>query len=210
MESDTTRSPVNSDPPASPTRRSFLSLLAGAALAGSLDRLLAPDLAEARKKHKKKKKKKGNKGGGNKCTGSVNGSASAAEQDALLTMINDFRAENGGLPPLAREAHLDNAAVAHSRDMATRCFFDHKNPDGKDPFQRMTAAGYTGTPLAENIYKGSGSLASAAQAFHAWETSKEGHRENMLDGRAQEIGIGTALNSAGFMIWTNVFGKPIL
>jgi uncharacterized protein YkwD len=208
MESDTTRSPVISDPPASPTRRSFLSLLAGGALAGSLGRLVPPDLVEARKKHKRKKKKKGKNGGsGNKCTGSVNGSASAAEEADLLNRINQFRADNGGLPSLARQAQLDNAAVAHSRDMATRCFFDHVNPDGADPGDRIAATGYQANAWAENIYKGSGSLSSASAAFDAWKNSPP-HRANMLSTDVTQIGIGTALDSSGFMIWTNVFGRP--
>lgn len=209
MESDTTRSPVISDPPASPTRRSFLSLLAGGALAGSLGRLVPPDLVEARKKHKRKKKKKGKNGGsGNKCTGSVNGSASAAEHDALLTMINDFRGQQlPPLPILSRQAQLESAAVAHSRDMATRCFFDHVNPDGADPGDRIAATGYQANAWAENIYKGSGSLSSASAAFDAWKNSPP-HRANMLSTDVTQIGIGTALDSSGFMIWTNVFGRP--
>jgi hypothetical protein len=30
----------------------------------------------------------------------------------------------------------------------------------------------------------------------------------MLSTDVTQIGIGTALDSSGFMIWTNVFGRP--
>lgn len=210
MDPDTMVSPVTSDSPAYPTRRTLLSLLGGGALASGLAGLTVWEPTEAKRKKGKKKKKKKNKGkgggGNNRCNGSVNGGASASDEDALLRMINDFRTANGGLPRLTRQDQLSSAAASHSRDMATRCFFDHVNPDGVDPFQRMNAAGYTGIPMAENIYKGSGNLGTAAEAFDAWKNS-DGHRANMLNGNLTEIGIGTALDSSGFMIWTNVFGR---
>lgn len=166
MAPDTTLSPVTSDSPTSPTRRSLLSLLGLGTLAGGLASLAAQKSTDARRKKK------------------------------------------GGLPPLSRQSQLDSAAVAHSQDMATRCFFDHINPDGADPGDRIAATGYQASAWAENIYKGSGSLGSAVEAFNAWETSTKGHRENMLSTAVTQIGIGAALDSDGFVIWTNVFGKP--
>src|ERR687890_287371 len=94
--------PVISDSSTSPTRRSLLALLGLGALAGGLTGLVTPESTDAKKKRKKKKKKKGGKGGGgnNRCNGSVNGSASAAEETELLGRINQFRTDNGNLPPL--------------------------------------------------------------------------------------------------------------
>jgi len=204
MDPDTITPLSIPDCPSSPVRRVLLSVLGAGAIAGGLSGLATLEPAEGRKKRKKKKKKKGSK---RKCTGSVNGSASAEDEEALRVMINDFRQQNGALPPLTRQGQLDAAAATHSRDMATRCFFEHVNPDGVDPLQRMNAAGYPGIPTAENIYKGSRNLGSAAEAFAAWRDSP-GHRANMLNSVVTEIGIGTALDSAGFMIWTNVFGRP--
>jgi uncharacterized protein YkwD len=90
--------------------------------------------------------------------------------------------------------------------MATRCYFDHDSPDGKDPGDRIAATGYQAIAWAENIYKGSGNLGSAAEAFAAWQNS-DGHRANMLSTNVTEIGIGTALDRSGYMNWTNVFGN---
>jgi uncharacterized protein YkwD len=215
MDPDITHSPVTSDSPAIPTRRTLLALLSLGTLAGGLASLAAQEATEARRKKKGKKrrnkKRKGGKGGdGNEtCNGKVNGSAARSDEDVLLQMINEFRAQNGNLPALTREDRLDSAAVAHSRDMAARCFFAHENPDGVDPFQRMKNAGYTGIPTAENLYKGSGNLGTAGAAFKAWRDSTEGHRENMLNPSVTEIGIGTALDGDGFINWTNVFGRRL-
>jgi uncharacterized protein YkwD len=206
MDSETLVHPIISDSSTSPTRRSLIALVGVGALAGGLASLVGPESTDAKKKKKGKKKRGGKGKGKSKCTGKVNGSASGAEEEALLQMINDFRAGNGGLQPLARHPQLDNAAATHSRDMATRCYFEHVSPNGTNPFDRMAAAGYPGVPLSENIYKGSGSFASAAEAFDAWKNS-DGHRTNMLDPQASQIGIGTALEGSGFMNWTNVFGR---
>jgi uncharacterized protein YkwD len=213
MDPDDLVPPAISVSSTSPTRRSLLSLLSLGVVAGGLTGLMGSESIEARKKKgkrkKRKKKKKGGKGGGNsQCNGSVKGNASTSEEAALLPMINDFRAQQQPpLPPLTRQAQLDSAAVAHSRDMATRCYFDHTSPDGSNPGDRIAATGYQANAWAENIYKGSGSLGSAAEAFDAWKNS-QGHRENMLSTDVTEIGIGTALDSSGFMNWTNVFGRP--
>lgn len=207
MDQDPTIPPVFPDLPISPLRRTLLSLLGGGVLTAGFAALAEPEPAAGKKKRKKKKKKK--KTTKKKtCNGSVQGSASASEQDALLQMINDFRlAQPSGLQPLTRQSQLDSAAVAHSRDMVTRCYFAHDSPNGSDPGDRIAATGYQAIAWAENIYKGSGNLGSAAEAFDAWEKSTTGHRENMLSTNVSEIGIGTALDSAGFMNWTNVFGR---
>jgi uncharacterized protein YkwD len=209
MKEDPTNPLCISNPPTRASRRSLLSLLGLGTLTSGLSMLTKPELMEAKKKKKRRKKKRrGGKGGGgsNNCGGSVNGAAAASDEAALLQMINTFRQQNGGLPALTRQAQLDSAAVAHSQDMAKRCFFDHKNPEGADPGARIAATGYQAIAWAENIYKGSGNLGSAAEAFDTWKNSA-GHRANMLSGDVTEIGIGTALDGSGFMNWTNVFGR---
>jgi len=77
--------------------------------------------------------------------------------------------------PLALNAALTRAARAHAQDMATRAFFSHVNPDGKDPTQRATDQGYS-ISAGENIAAGYSSI----DAVHkAWLESL-GHRKNVL------------------------------
>jgi MYXO-CTERM domain-containing protein len=92
--------------------------------------------------------------------------------------------------------------------MGTRGFFEHVNPDGADPFDRMCAGGFEpacegSTAMGENIYAGS---PSAAEAFDAWRRSP-GHDANMRTPEYVAIGIGRAEvpGSEYGWYWTNDF-----
>ncbi|MFB7506818.1 sigma-70 family RNA polymerase sigma factor, partial [Streptomyces broussonetiae] len=59
----------------------------------------------------------------------------------VVALVNKERS-GAGCGPLTEDPQLQTAAQGHSDDMAARHFFDHTNPDGADPGQRITAAGY--------------------------------------------------------------------
>jgi uncharacterized protein YkwD len=84
--------------------------------------------------------------------------------------------------------------------MAARDFFDHTNPDGDGPGERVTAAGYRWATYGENIAKGQ---RTPAQVMESWMNSP-GHRANILNCSFEEIGIG--LHDGGGPYWTQVFG----
>ena len=114
---------------------------------------------------------------------------------------------------------LSSIARAHSADMARRKFFDHINPDGKDPTARGELAGYRCKKdfgsyftegLAENLYQGNlyssvrtrGTVKTyawntledlASQSVAGWMRS-EGHRENILGKTYDKTGIGVAIS----------------
>lgn len=77
--------------------------------------------------------------------------------------------------PLALNPALTLAARLHAQDMATRGFFAHVNPDGKDPTQRAEAQGYS-VSAGENIAAG---YSSIDLVHKAWLESL-GHRKNVL------------------------------
>ncbi|HVZ66942.1 MAG TPA: CAP domain-containing protein [Patescibacteria group bacterium] len=106
-----------------------------------------------------------------------------AELD-ILRLTNAQRAQNG-LGALTLDPTISNVARAHSQDMVTRNFFEHINPDGLDPFQRMKIGGVTFTAAAENI----GAGPTADIIVNAWMNSA-GHRANILNGAYNRIGIG--------------------
>jgi hypothetical protein len=122
---------------------------------------------------------------------------------------------NGGVrPPLAMNPLLLQAARAHSKDMWTRNFWGHVNPDGADPGDRITAAGYTWNWYAENIIRSTNATASTAGFHDAFVVdsgiAERGHRTNLLDwddttvstASRREVGIGhfasATANGAGF------------
>lgn len=117
----------------------------------------------------------------------------------IFYLTNAFRAQHG-LPSLTWNDTLKKAAYAHSADMAQRKFFDHTNPDGLAPQDRITAAGYPLTACAENIFYMSTGI-DPVLAMDGWINSA-GHRENLLITVCNEIGVGVSNSHA-----TQNFGR---
>ena len=70
--------------------------------------------------------------------------------------------------------------------MVRRHYMDHTNPDGQDPGDRISAAGFHGNGWGENIAAG---YSTAQRVFAAWMNS-DGHRANILNCKFNRIGIG--------------------
>ena len=87
--------------------------------------------------------------------------------------------------PLAPHSALITAASDHSQDMSEREYFDHKNPEGLQPWDRARTAGYTGSYISENIAWGY----SCYSVNGGWFNSS-GHRKNMMQPQFTEVGIG--------------------
>jgi uncharacterized protein YkwD len=118
--------------------------------------------------------------------------ATPAEQARILELTNQARAANG-LAPLSANAALNASAEAYSLSMATLDFFDHVGPDGSTFVSRNEAAGYIGsTSMGENIAAG---YQSADDVFQGWMSSS-GHRANILNAKAREIGLGHAYGAS--------------
>ena len=113
--------------------------------------------------------------------------------------INAHRVANG-FAPLAWHSALGQTARDHSEDMFVRGFFDHTNPDGDSPGDRITADGIPWTGWAENIAMGQPTGQAVAEA---WMNSA-GHRANILNGSWNFIAVG-AYTNGGTTWWTNLF-----
>ena len=110
------------------------------------------------------------------------------EEQAFLTLINNYRAANG-VGPLAISSKLQDAARWMSQDMAASNYFGHTDSLGRDSFQRLTDFGYT-----YNIWKGenlAAGVAAAQAAFDLWGGSP-GHNANILNPNYVVIGIARA------------------
>ncbi|MSP15135.1 MAG: CAP domain-containing protein [Myxococcales bacterium] len=125
----------------------------------------------------------------------------------VLVLMNQRRgapADCGGLayapaPALTMHPALHCAARAHSRDMADRAFFDHTNPDGATPFDRMASAGYPLVTGGENIAMG---YPDAPSVMEGWMTSP-GHCANIMSQDFTEAGVGYFLGA----YFTTTFGR---
>jgi uncharacterized protein YkwD len=114
-----------------------------------------------------------------------------------LCLVNAERA-TAGLSALAANPLLTKASDAYADAMVRQRFFDHVSPDGQTLKQRLSAVGYLGGSrdwlAGENIAWGEGSLSTPRQVMAAWMASR-GHRENILEPRFREIGLGIAQGS---------------
>lgn len=114
---------------------------------------------------------------------------------ATFCLINHERAAHG-VRPLIFNAKLQRAAQGHSASMVSEDYFGHYGPNGATPSDRIRAAGYVysedlGYEIGENIAWGTLHLATPREIVKSWMQSA-GHRENILDRRYRETGIGVA------------------
>ncbi|MGY1741997.1 MULTISPECIES: CAP domain-containing protein [unclassified Blastococcus] len=119
-------------------------------------------------------------------------------EQQVLALVNRERAA-AGCGAVVADAGLAAVARAHSADMRDRGYFDHTDPDGRDPFDRAAAAGQSAR--AENIARGQ---ADAAAVMASWMDSP-GHRANILDCGLTRLGVGVAEGPGGPW-WTQLFG----
>ena len=138
--------------------------------------------------------------GGPKNVGAALASQIPATESHMLGVINADRArEKAG--PVSVDGTLAALARAHAQDMATRKFFNHVNPDGKNPQDRARAAGLKGT--FENISYASNAsdLISAAddaeRQMMGEPPNQQNHRSNIIDPAHTSVGIGIAVSKDG-------------
>ncbi|MER7910308.1 sigma-70 family RNA polymerase sigma factor [Streptomyces sp. NPDC096068] len=121
-------------------------------------------------------------------------------EEQVIALVNAERAKEG-CGAVTGNSLLAKAAQGHSDDMAARDFFDHTNPDGAGPGERVTATGYGWSTYGENIAMGQ---QTAEQVMEAWMNSP-GHRANILNCSFKELGVGLHTGDGG-PYWTQVFG----
>lgn len=124
--------------------------------------------------------------------------------DDVITLTNEERAKYG-LPALAYDSQLTQAAQGHADDMAQNNYFDHTSLDGRSPGDRITETGYIWNACGENIAAG---YADAASVVNGWMNS-DGHRANILASFFCDIGVGYAYNAAADYdhYWVQDFGR---
>lgn len=124
------------------------------------------------------------------------------DEKKLLELTNQERAR-AKLPPLKPNLILFKVARAHSANMVKKGDMNHVL-DGKNPAQRVLAAGYDYRSVAENIGFGEKD-APLPKIMKGWMESKL-HRENLLNRKYREVGLGIARDKNGDAYYTQVFG----
>lgn len=134
-----------------------------------------------------------------------------AVEREVLAGTNELRRENG-LPALRANAQLARAAQGFADWMARHDDYGHE-ADGRSPTARARAAGYRDCMVAENISyqmrsRGFETRDLAERLVSGWARSP-GHRRNMLDEEAVEIGIAVAHSGETSRYYgVQLFGRP--
>ena len=114
---------------------------------------------------------------------------------AVLAETNAYRTSQN-IPQLQENAALEAAATAYAVYLAEHEKMGH-TADGQNPPKRVSARGYKWCFISENVWSSfrhsETTLAEelARKAMDGWKKSP-GHNANLLQKRAQEIGIGAA------------------
>jgi len=150
----------------------------------------------------------------------------------MIFDLTNLERKKAGLPELSENSYLGNSATAHSRDMASRGYFNHKSKglfNRTNPRDRVEAVGYNPSMVAENIamiptfnstrtriingrqvvetdYNSYRRLAE--YAMQEWMKSP-GHKKNILNGKLSSLGVGTAIgfqSNVPYVYLTQNFG----
>jgi uncharacterized protein YkwD len=142
-------------------------------------------------------------------------------EQRVAALVNLQRRQHG-LNALAIDPGLSKIARDHSQDMVNRGFFDHVNPDGKAPSDRLRLAGYICSKMSgENIYQNNVYSRVTIRENHKtydWNSPEQiaestvsgwmaspGHRRNILQKNYSRTGLGAAIAPDGKIFITQVF-----
>jgi hypothetical protein len=126
----------------------------------------------------------------------------------VVELTNEEREDNQSAP-LRRNATLDQAAQLKAEHMAQNEYFSHFSPDGVSPWHWFREAGYVYAHAGENLAV---HFTDSAEVVEAWMNSPT-HRQNIVDSRYTEIGVGTAKGSFdGYdtVYVVQLFGTPAI
>jgi len=138
-------------------------------------------------------------GGASACQ--VPGARNAAQTE-IIARTNAYRKASRRAAVIHSQA-LAAAAQKQACDMAAAGAISHTGADGSSVSQRVSSEGYAWRFVAENVAAG---YPTGAAVFAGWKGSR-GHRANMLNRRADEIGIGWA-TAGGKNYWVMVLAAP--
>lgn len=131
-------------------------------------------------------------------------SAAFALEHRAFELLNEQRRAKG-LQPLRWSEDAARVARVHSENMARYKFFSHTGIDGKSVTARADALGIDGwRSIGENIVYNRGFKQPVESACQQWMNSPA-HRENLMNEKWNEAGIGAAIAPDGSYYFTQVF-----
>ena len=137
-------------------------------------------------------------------------------RDEILAAVNRVRAQTRicgdksflAVKPLRWNVKLEQSALKHSKNMAENQFFEHDDPQGRTPQDRILSGGYVGYITGENI--AAYYTDNPDKVLEGWIKSP-GHCANLMDPDYTEFGLGVffvpyAKGKKYLRLWTQNFG----
>jgi uncharacterized protein YkwD len=125
-------------------------------------------------------------------------------ESRLLELVNKGRT-SAGLAPLTFDSGLTQFAIWRSTDMASRNYFSHVTPEGKDFVdlirEQNISFKYTGEILARSNHHDD---VAADRAYIGWLNSPP-HNAIIMNPRFNRVGVGEANDGKGYRYFTMVF-----
>lgn len=120
--------------------------------------------------------------------------------ESLIVQLIDQERRAVGLHPLLVSVHLRGVSRNYARELFARGFLTHRSQDGRDPLDRVVAAGVAFRRVGEN-------LAYAADVYTAHRSlmASPPHRRNILSRAYGRIGVGVLNGGRGGVIVVQVF-----
>ncbi len=135
------------------------------------------------------------------------GYSSEITVDKVISQTNSQR-QKLGLVPLKYNATLSQSATAKAQDMFKSNYWAHNSPEGKTPWDFFKSAGYQYSVAGENLAK---DFYDTEGLIKAWMSSPT-HRDNIINPKYQEIGIGVVngiLNGVKTTLVVQHFALPL-
>jgi uncharacterized protein YkwD len=132
----------------------------------------------------------------------------------VLALVNEARSrprrcgdrEFQPAAPLQWNGVLAEVAAAHTDDMASHSFVEHRGSDGSTPAQRISRAGYDWLNVGENVAAGQ---PGPEEVVEDWLGSP-GHCANIMEPAFTQIGVAFRVNMKAktAVYWAQEFGRP--
>jgi uncharacterized protein YkwD len=131
--------------------------------------------------------------------------ASDGPEMRIFQLLNEARVKRG-LNPLAWNAELAKASNVHAEDMARRGYMDHNSPEGLDPRDRASKAGYIVPPKSPWLVIETISARATPEAAMEWLLGHQPHAGVLLRPVWREVGAAYVKGGPYGQFWVMNFG----
>jgi len=122
--------------------------------------------------------------------------------------LTNLEREEQGLSPLSLNMFLNEAAQRKAADMFAFDYWAHKSPSNREPWDFFEEVGYDYIYAGENLAR---DFSTSEAVVAAWMMSPS-HKDNIINGQYQEIGVAVVngtLRGVETTLVVQLFGTPV-